>query len=299
MKKYGLISTIALIVLTNVVVLAGVTYNRSGEPDATIMLTERELHWQNSWSWVDREDSGLHLKLKWSMSGYRRFDWEHWKKTWFNVEKLAALGFDTNFPLDDKKASRYYSRQLPRQGYVVLEYNGDAYQDWLRGSQKRIIEVKKELAEEKKVAKQKNLENDIRNMERLMITQSHLFAIDAARDPKILRKQYADPSKYIITPAVFRISMHHPKTREYNPKIMSEPPLPRKRYLVGRISEILIPIIHVTSDYRSFFISDIKTHTKTYLPKGKPLSDLKPRYQVTLNYGKRYEPWIADVKKLK
>jgi len=26
---------------------------------------------------------------------------------------------------------------------------------------------------------------------------------------------------------------------------------------------------------------------------------LEPRYQVTLNYGKRYEPWIVDVRKLK
>ena len=299
MKKYGLISAMALVILINVVVLTGVAYNRSGEPDATITLTERELHWQDSWRNIDREDSGLHLKLKWNMSGFRRYDWEHWENTWFNKEKLASLGFDSQFPLDDKKASRYYNRQLPRQGYVVLEYDGDAYLEWLKGNQKRIVEVKKELAEEKKIVKQKSLENDIRNMERSIITQSHLFAIDAGPDPIVLRKKYLDTTKFIITPAVFRISMHHPKTREYNPKIMSEPPLPHNRYLVGRISEILIPEIHVTSDYRSFFISDIKTHTKTYLPKDKPLSDLEPRYQVTLNYGKRYEPWIADVKKLK
>jgi len=299
MKKYGLIPAIVLIVLTNIVVLAGVAYNRSSEPNATVTLTERELHWRDSWRNVDKEDSGLHLKLKWNVSGYRRYDWGHWKNTWFDKEKLTALGFDTSFPLDDKKASSYYSRQLPRQGYVVLEYDGDAYLDWLKGNKKRIIEAKKELAEENKVVKQKSLENDIRNMERLAIKQSHLFAIDAGPDPGVLREKYLNTTKFVITPAVFRISMHYPKTREYNPKIMSEAPPPQKRHLVGRISEILIPEIHVTSNYRSFFISDIKTHTKTYLPKGKPLSDLEPRYQVTLNYGKRYEPWIADVKKLK
>ena len=58
MKKYGLIAAIALIVLTNVVVLAGVAYNRSGEPDATVTLTERELNLAGSWRLEDREDSG-------------------------------------------------------------------------------------------------------------------------------------------------------------------------------------------------------------------------------------------------
>ena len=72
-----------------------------------------------------------------------------------------------------------------------------------------------------------------------------------------------------------------------------------KPFLSGDIKNLSVSEVYISSDYRSFFISVIKSHTKTYLPKGKPLSDLEPRYQVTLNYGKRYEPWIADVKKLK
>jgi uncharacterized protein DUF4824 len=300
MKKYGLISAIVLIILTNVVVLAGVAYNRSGDPDATITLTERELHWQDNWNWMDREDSGLYLILKWNRPDYRVHNWEYWRvhnweyweDTWLNKKKLGELGFDTNYPLDDKKASRYYSRQLPRQAYVVLEFDGDSYQDWLKGTQKHIEEVRKEWVEEKNPDKKSNLESNIRQIEQLMITQSHLFAIDAGIDPKRLRKQYADPSKYIITPAVFGISMQYTSRKKDQPKSGS------KQYLRGWVRKILISEIHVASDYRSFFISDIKTHTQTYLPKNKSLSDLEPRYQVTLNYGKRHEPWIVDVKKL-
>jgi len=49
MKRIGLIAALALIVLTNVIVLATVRHNRSGEPDATVTLTERELRlWSNS-----------------------------------------------------------------------------------------------------------------------------------------------------------------------------------------------------------------------------------------------------------
>ena len=293
MKRYGLISAIALIVLTNIVVLSGVAYNRSGEPDATVQLTERELYWQKRWDLTDKEDTGLYLTLKWNMPGYDKYRWEHRKDTWLNQQKLTELGFDTSFPLEDKKASRYYSHQLPRQAYVVLEFNGEAYQNWVKEAKERIEEIKQELIEEKKEKKKKDLENDIRYIQQQLITQSHLFAIDAGSDPQVMRKQYPDQFKTIITPAVFDISMH------YTPKKKGPFKSPKKPYLSGWVRAISIPQIHVTSDYRSFFISDIKTHTKTYLPRDKPLSDLEPRYQVTLNYGKRYEPWIADVKKLK
>jgi hypothetical protein len=294
MKKYGLIATIALIVLTNLIVLAGVTYNRSGEPDATVTLTERELHWQNSWSWVDREDSGLHLKLKWNLPGYYNYyNNSHKQRTWFNQQKLKELGFDIDFPLDDKKASRYYNHQLPRQAYVVLEFDGDAYQSWLKEAKKRIGEIRQELSEEKKPEKKINIEHQIRLIQEKLVTRSHLFAIDAGRDALALREQYSDRSKYIITPAIFNISMQYTQVEKDQPRSSA------KRYLSGRVRKVSISEIHITSDYRSFFTSDIKTHTKTYLPRDKPLLDLEPRYQVTLNYGKRYEPWIADVKKLK
>ncbi len=289
MKKYGLISTIALIVLTNVVVLAGVAYNRSGEPDATVTLTERELNWHNGWRSMDMEDTGLDLTLKWNMPGYYNYyNNAHREDTWLNQQRLEELGFDTSYPLDGKKAHRYYRRQLPRQGYVVLEFDGDAYQNWLKEARIQIEEVQQKLLGEKNSDKKINLEYEIRLIQEKLTTRSHLFAINAGRDAEALRKQYSDRSKYIITPAVFRISFRGKGESKSS-----------KNSLYGWIHEIPIPKIHVNSDYRSFFISDIKTHTVTYLPRDKPLSDLEPRYQVILNYGKRYEPWIADVQKLK
>jgi hypothetical protein len=294
MKKYGLISTIVLIVLTNVVVLAGVAYNRSGEPDATVQLTERELHWQKYWGWTNKEDTGIYLNLKWNMPGYHYRIWARKRNdSWLNQQKLAELGFNTDFPLDDKKASRYYSRQLPRQSYVVLEFDGDAYKIWLEGARNQIKILEKDLAQEKESKKREVLENDIIGIKRNLVSKSHLFAIDAGLNAQTLRMKYSDKSKYIITSAVFDISM------SYAPVDNNDPQSTQKPYLSGWIRKISIPQIHVTSDYRSFFISDIKTYTKTYLPRDKPLSELEPRYQVTLNYGQRYEPWIAGVEKLK
>ena len=294
MKKYGLISVVALIVLTNVIVLAGVAYNRSGEPDATVQLTERELHWQKHWDITDKEDTGLYLTLEWSMPGFQSHRWDSTRKrNWMNREKLVEMGFDTDFPLEDKKASRYYSHQLPRQAYVVLEFNGDAYQEWLKEAKQRIEEIKQELIEEKKEKKKKELENNIKQIRQDLITQSHLFAIDGGPDPQILRNQYSDRSKYIITPAIFDISMN------YIPRKKDPPKSSKKPYLSGWIRKLSIPTVHVTSNFRDFFRTSIKTHTLTYIPSNKMLSDVEPRYQITLSYGQRYEPWIADAKKLK
>ncbi len=293
MKRYGLIGAIALIVLTNIVVLAGVVYNRSGEPDAVVQLTERELSWLKRWDVTDKEDTGIYLKLKWNLakSHYRQYRKNHWiyqkDDTWLNQKKLEELGFDTHFPLEDEKAYRFYRRQLPRQAYVVLEFDGDAYQQWLVEARKRIKEIEQELSEEKKPETKKNLGNDIKRISQDMVTQSHLFTIDGGLDPQKLRKRYSNQSKYIITPAVFDISMYYSGVKKEGP------------FLSGRIKNLSIPEIHVNSDYRTFFISDIKTHTTIYLPRDKPLSDLEPRYQVTLNYGQRYEPWIVNVQKLK
>ena len=293
MKKYGLISAIALIVLTNVVVLAGVAYNRSGEPDATVTLTERELHWKNSRSWSDREDSGLSLLLRWNMPGHFNYAWKPEESSWLNEEKLMELGFDTSYPLDEKTAGRFYNRQLPIQAYVVLEYNGNAYQNWRKQVRKEISNKQQDLLKEKDRNKKKGLENSVRSMEQELVTQSRLFTIDAGRDGPILRKQYPDRSKYIITPAEFIIQRHYVSKNKDDPKSHG------KWYLGGWVRNILIKEIHITSDYRSFFISGIKTRTNSYLPRDKSLSNLEPRYQVTLNYGKRYEPWVVDVKKLK
>jgi hypothetical protein len=227
------------------------------------------------------------------MPGYRPYYWENPERNWLNEKKLMELGFDTSYPLDEKNASRFYSRQLPIQAYVVLEYNGDAYQNWLKKTRNRIKERQEELSKEKNPDKKKTLENDIRRIQQETITYSRLFAINGGRDPEVLRRKYPDQSKYIITPAVLNIMMHYAPRKKDQPKSLT------KRYLSGQVRKVSVSKIHVTSDYRSFFISDIKTPTKTYLPRDKPLSDLEPRYQVTLNYGRRYEPWIVDVQKLK
>ena len=63
-RRRTLLAGIALILAVNAVALAGVAYNRSGEPDSVLRLTEREL--QASYGWHgSAENSGAALTLRW------------------------------------------------------------------------------------------------------------------------------------------------------------------------------------------------------------------------------------------
>src|SRR5690606_12668009 len=60
-RKGWLLAGLALIALTNCWILASVAYNRSGEPEAVLLLSEREL--LPSRHWRQQENSGVALAL--------------------------------------------------------------------------------------------------------------------------------------------------------------------------------------------------------------------------------------------
>ena len=64
MRRAGWLLSIGLVAATNLIVLAGVAYNRSGAPDAEVTLTEREvaLPWRTSE--IGEEDTGVSLRLR-------------------------------------------------------------------------------------------------------------------------------------------------------------------------------------------------------------------------------------------
>ena len=128
---------VGLIIVTNAIVLAGVSYNRSGEPESTITLTERELRLPYRYSGND-ENSGIHLRINYRRgSGYFSRDYKQTEIfAWFNKEKLAALGFDVSQPFIQDEDKRHYQRLREKEVFLVLEYNGMAYQGVLKETKK-------------------------------------------------------------------------------------------------------------------------------------------------------------------
>lgn len=272
MKRSGLIAVLALVVLVNVIVLAGVRYNRSSEPEAAVTLTERELHLRSN----SKENSGVSLKLEANL-GYNR-----WNEVshWFDRKKLEAVGFDCSMPVDAGDALRYYERSLPRQAYVVLEYEGKAWEDWLVVQKEQLRELDSSTAAGNK--KKEELESERRHLRWEMEAGSRLFVIDAGSDAASLRTRYSDRHRYIITPAKVRMRLVQADAKQKR----------KQAVLSGYVDEILCGTIHVSRD-RLGVLASLKPQEHGYYDGRK--EPFVPRYRVTLNYGWRYEPWVAEV----
>ena len=274
-----LIAGLAIIIATNVVALAGVTYNRSGNPEAQIELTERELAMPHRYR-MNKENTGLGLRIKCRLEGDTYYGYGNCIgiPKWFNREKLNELGFKLQSLREKGKRRHAWGKELPRKAYLVLEYNGAAYQRAL-ASAKQVLNAqqqmwdnnpnKEEFKKRVKAAKDK-LEGEQKNY-------SRLFAIDAGTDKAKLRNSYPNSGRYIIMQALIKPSWHG-KGKEGEWK--------------GRITELLINTINVPLEYRVVF--ELLKPERDNRNQGQET----PRYTVGLAFGKRTEPWVIGVGKL-
>ncbi|MBK8337400.1 MAG: DUF4824 family protein [Sterolibacteriaceae bacterium] len=293
-RAHTLIAGAALIVLTNAVALGGAYFNRSGEAEARVALTERELGF--GWESMDRhENSGLALRLNWRVESRDdegidyAYSGLYTSPAWLDQARMAALGFDvpsrsgaTGRDGDcdrdgDCATERRYRRQLTRQALLVLEYDGPSWQGALvraRTAAARHAAAaaanpgsEKFADEAKSAAKQAANESS---------ANSRLFAVDAGTDAAVLRARYPDRSRYLILTGQVRPVVLHNKG---------------KPIFGGSISEIAVDRINVPLDLRAELdrIRDAP---------GQRAPDSPPRYDVRLATGQRLEPWIEQVRPL-
>lgn len=273
-KTTALLTGLAMIIVGNAVALTGIFYNRSGEPDATLQLTQRELRLPYPGGF-ESENSGIALDLQWRVNNNSDYA-SYWSYPgWLNESKLKELGFDTSFPKTDHNATTRYRKMLPREVYLVLEYNGLAYETQLKRAQDK-LKRQQQLAAEHPNDKQhvnnlKQAEAAVDNEEN---TFSRLFAVDAGIDKNVLRQKYPNRSMYIIATAQIRIALY-----------AKQDGLPL--YLTGRIQGLSIDSI--TAPYA------IRQRLEPYLSKNAYAARQKLKYKVTVAYGKRLEPWIENL----
>ncbi|MEE8183931.1 MAG: DUF4824 family protein, partial [Acidobacteriota bacterium] len=172
MKRFGKLLVFILVVAANAVILSGVAYNRSGEPDSAIHLTERELSVSRS----GEENSGISLSLRWAVQGY-------WLDGpgWFGREKLEEIGFYCGIPLDDPLAGTRYRNMLSRETFVVLEYEGDAWQEWLAHEEEELVELAAQVESGENT--RDYLERQRKNLAILKVTSSRLFVVEVGNRP--------------------------------------------------------------------------------------------------------------------
>ena len=274
-SRYTLAAGIALIIATNAVVLFGVQYNRSGEPDSEVNLTERELALPYS-SRSTRENSGLSLRLMWRIiEKDRPFSnfYTGGSPAWLDKNKLAALGFDVTDDADTPESKRRYQKMLPREVLLVLEYDGEAYQQMLNQAQQHLQEEEALSAANPGKTEFVQRVNQAQKVLRELQSSSRLFVIDAGSNYDDLRTKYTDRTRYIILRGQVRTFM-----------VSQAGEKPR---IVGHIEAANIEEINVPLEYRNV-LDPLLARKRT------SRQDSSPRYIVKLNVGRRLEPWIAD-----
>ena len=267
MKWTGLILGLAIIVISNVIALVGVSVNRSGAPVQTIELTERELPMQPR----DKEDSSIRLRLAWRRSAYQFFPRPAAFDFPFDRAKLQELGFDCSAATP--KDPGY--RQPPlREVYVLLEHEGKTWEQW---QQNLPAEAERAPAPVTAAA----FGGPARPFESIDGTHregTRLFVVDASRDEEALRRKYPDPRRHLIVRGLVNSVLEggpDPRTG-----------IDRPYRWGGYVTQVLPPEIHLPLPYSS------------ELAGLQPQQGGTPRTSVTLHYGHNPEPWIIAVKLL-
>jgi len=275
-RKYTLVAGLGLIALTNAIALFGVVYNRSGAPEATLRLTQRELRTPYRW-YGGRENSGLALSLVWRVLNERSPEIQIYgyvgtggTPAWLDKAKMEALGFNTSAAAASSDRSRMrYEKQLPREVLLVLELEGPAYQRSLELATQYLA---REEAKRASSPGDKNLDSRVKNvreaLERETSGNSRLFVVDAGLEPSALRAKYPDTSRHAIVRGQVRlVSFDTPSGG------------------IGYVSGLSIGSINVPFALRDVFggatlVVDFDQRNRA-------------PFEATVAFGKRFEPWIT------
>jgi hypothetical protein len=262
---HALIAGSAIILLTNTVALGGVAYNRSGEAESELQLTQRELQ-HSTWR-SGRDNSGITLTLNWrfEQAELNEFNFGMYSSRWGNPvwldkTKMAELGFDVEKLASTAEYGRRYRASQPREVLLVLELNDRAYRHHLRRTGEYVEESRKLLAASPANAEmQRKARNAEENYKHELEKGSRLFAIDAGLDLQTLRAAYPDRARYAIVHGLIR-----PTTAQ----------IKNETRIGGNITELHAGRINVPLDKRQVF-------------------EAQDSYDATVAFGKRLEPWIV------
>ncbi|AQZ35407.1 DUF4824 family protein [Ectopseudomonas toyotomiensis] len=177
---------LSVVLLSNAIALGSVWYNRSGEPEAQLLLSERELQ-RVYGGWLRDEDDGvLRLQLSWQRPG------DGWRLPWLDEAKLRELGFSAT----DERA---LNRQTAREVWLVLELDGPLYRHQVERARQALVAAEVELnaKPESEVLRQ---ERDDRQRRLQFVEQqaSRLMLVDAGVDARVLRQSWPDRQRQVL-----------------------------------------------------------------------------------------------------
>jgi hypothetical protein len=286
----------AVVLAANLAVLGTAGWNRSGDPESRLELTERELALP---LWRDRDDSGLVLTLvlgdrppaavaraAW-FRNERLVPFEH---GWLNAAKLGELGFDLRaIEAAARNAPPGGGEVLasPRSAFLVLEYDGDVWRSWLAARQAAVAALRGQV--------ELGLEDrgKLSAAEALLAidstSRSRLMPVDAALDPVPLRARYPDRSRHAVVPGFIavRASVAEGSTVAFRGTIervaVDGITVPR------RLLPLLEPLVPTGTE------SEVDRLAREDAAASRWPEPSPPRYRATVAYGRHLDPWLVDV----
>lgn len=275
-QKQPLLLGLGIILFSNLVALSGVVYNRSGEHDSMISLTQRELtlpyRYQHG---LDKDNSGLYLQLEWRTIDSDIVDSTYYWQApgWLDRAKLADLGFDVSIPPEAPQSQQFYGRMLPREVVLVLEYDGAAYGRIIAEREESLAKAERELrAHPDNASHLKEFEAEKRQLDAELNDNSRLFVVDAGTEPLALRTKYPQRHQYIL--ARGQVHLRHFMTDE------------KQYYLMGFISRLSIEEMHVPLEYRDVVLGKVSADVPN--PAAR-------KFRAEVSYGRRLEPWLITM----
>jgi hypothetical protein len=269
MRRYGPWLAAALVVLSNLAAWRVAALNRLGEPEAVLVLTERELQLPAK----QAENTALTLALVFEPPRPRGAGGPH-EAGWFDRAKLQSIGFDCRRPVAAENAD-YYRTRPPRATYAALEYEGAR---WLKqlGQAPRTPQPPSSFT----VPESAVQNGVVRVAPRDPFLDSHLIPIDVDNDPAALRARHPDTRAVAVVEATVALQYVSNAGR---------PP-----FLTGRVTSVLPPEINVPREWRGALVA-LQSDEE---PGVWPPPQHEPRFRVTVSWGKRLEPWITNVELL-
>lgn len=273
--------SLGLVLAVNALVLAGVAWNRSDEPQARLLLSDRELG-SDLYEWIDRtESSGRSLRLNWRVpmqagdpqgAGSGPYAWQA-RPTWLQAEQLTTLGFsDAELKPDPQRRFRIVPA---RQAWVAFEFDGPAHAQALelRAAALRDAEVAAGVAPEDAELAQR-LEQARSEFERERTRASRLFAIDVDREHGVLRERYPDRTRYLLLRASIEVGFSYRSGEE------------DRAY--GYIDRLHLAEIHVPRRWHGE-VEATRKHRFDPEPRA-------PGFEAVVVFGRRHEPWIESLR---
>ncbi len=259
MRRAPLLAVAAAVAIAApLLVVLSSAWNRAGQPDAEVELTERELRLVPLGE--GRRWAVLHLDWNRDLQRDRK------EAGWLDGAKLAALGFDTRLPADDPEASGFYAWQPSREVFLALEHDGpaaaaaDAAFPGGRETRSRLHPVDADL--------------DAGALRARHPDRRRVLVVRAVVDP--VCRGHWDPNARTLSPPFLRGTIHRLLVEEV------QVPKGKRVLLDGLASGEARP---AGAGATSLQAGD----------GGKPPSEA-PRFAVVLRTGRRLEPWVVEVK---